>query len=89
MYKYKNLIIFYFFIIIFYFFIIIRWIVTAAQCLRWKNTINVHIGIGSNGVASKQIAVPPSNQYIYPEFGEYRKFHDIGKGDKMFLFRKV
>lgn len=55
-----------------------RWILTAAHCLPPGLEINAFFGISETGRYSTKIVVPPSNQYIYPEFSEKTFQHDIG-----------
>lgn len=52
---------------------------TAAHCLPLKETLGVYLGIDSVGDFHKKIDVDPSDQYIYPSFGDQILFRDIGK----------
>lgn len=45
-----------------------RWILTAAHCLLSNETLEISLGIDSNGRFEKTVRVNVAEKYIYPMF---------------------
>lgn len=56
----------------------LRWILTAAHCLKYRIPLALHLGLDSRGEYEKTIAIDPHQQFMYPRYMRDGNLYDIG-----------